>query len=126
MAIGRKTGGRQKGSRNKKTIAQQEEIAATGETPLQYMIRIMRDPQVEHPRRDEMAKAAAPYVHARLAATDVNAEVDGTVQVHTVADLLKAVEGKTRGAMNGALREVLAGLSAKRSPDEPGFLRLRK
>jgi len=97
MAIGRKTGGRQKGSRNKKTIAQQEEIAATGETPLQYMIRIMRDPQVEHPRRDEMAKAAAPYVHARLAATDVNAEVDGTVQVHTVADLLKAVEGKTRG-----------------------------
>ena len=40
--------------------------AATGETPLQYMIRIMRDPQVEHPRRDEMAKAAAPYVHARF------------------------------------------------------------
>jgi hypothetical protein len=39
------------------------------------MIRIMRDPQVEHPWRDEMAKAAAPYVHARLAATDVNAEV---------------------------------------------------
>ena len=97
MAIGRKTGGRQKGSRNKKTIAQQEEIAATGETPLQYMIRIMRDPQVEHPRRDEMAKAAAPYVHARLAATDVNAEVDGTVQVRTVADLMRAVEGKTKG-----------------------------
>jgi hypothetical protein len=43
-----------------KTIAQHEEIAATGETPLQYMIRIMRDPQVEHPRRDEMARLRRP------------------------------------------------------------------
>jgi hypothetical protein len=39
---------------------------ATGESPLAYMLRVMRDPTVEHPRRDEMARAAAPYVHAKI------------------------------------------------------------
>jgi hypothetical protein len=98
MAIGRKTGGRQKGSRNKKTIAQQEEIAATGETPLQYMIRALCATRRWSIRGGmKWPRLRRPYVHARLAATDVNAEVDGTVQVHTVADLMRAVEGKTRG-----------------------------
>jgi hypothetical protein len=30
------------------------------------MLRVMRDPAVEDPRRDEMARAAAPYVHAKI------------------------------------------------------------
>jgi hypothetical protein len=36
--------------------------------PLDYMMRIMRDPATEPQRRDAMAKAAAPYVHPTLAA----------------------------------------------------------
>ena len=36
------------------------------ELPLDYMLRIMRDPSVEEVRRDDMARAAAPYVHAKL------------------------------------------------------------
>lgn len=67
MAKGIKTGGRQKGTPNKATAAKAAEIAASGETPLDYMLRVMRDPTVEHPRRDEMARAAAPYVHPKLA-----------------------------------------------------------
>ena len=43
-------------------------IAASGEMPLAYMMRIMRDPTTEPHRRDAMAKAAAPYVHPTLAA----------------------------------------------------------
>ena len=39
---------------------------ATGESPLSYMLRVMRDPTVEDPRRDEMARAAAPYIHAKI------------------------------------------------------------
>jgi hypothetical protein len=35
------------------------------ETPLVYMLRLMNDPSVPDSRRDEMAKAAAPYVHSR-------------------------------------------------------------
>jgi hypothetical protein len=30
------------------------------------MLRVMRDPTVADPRRDEMARAAAPYVHAKI------------------------------------------------------------
>jgi len=73
---GQKTGGRRRGSKNKIKPPQDvirkveaEAVAnciATGESPLSYMLRIMRDPTVEDPRRDEMARAAAPYVHAKI------------------------------------------------------------
>ena len=59
--------GRPKGSRNKRTLAQVETAAAAGEAPLNYMLRVMRDVTVPADRRDEMAKAAAPYVHPKLA-----------------------------------------------------------
>jgi hypothetical protein len=55
------------------------ESRATGETPLEYMLRVMRTPvtavtqegkevlDLSHEdRRDRMAMAAAPYLHARL------------------------------------------------------------
>ena len=38
----------------------------TDETPLDYMLRLMRDPNVEESRRDRLAVAAAPYVHAKV------------------------------------------------------------
>jgi hypothetical protein len=41
-----------------------------GELPLDYMLRTMRDPTASTKRRDEMARAAAPYLHARLAPID--------------------------------------------------------
>jgi hypothetical protein len=78
MAAGKKTGGRQKGTKNKhKAVAELMgdvvvQSAMSGETPLEYMLRIMRDANQEDARRDNMARAAAPYVHARLAATEVN------------------------------------------------------
>ncbi len=34
------------------------------------MLAVMRDPETLPQRRDDMAKACAPYVHARLAAVD--------------------------------------------------------
>lgn len=67
MALGKKTGGRQKGTPNRATVAKAAEIAATGETPLDYMLRVMRDPEAQQQRRDAMAKAVAPYVHPQLA-----------------------------------------------------------
>lgn len=81
MAKGIKTGGRQKGTPNKKTVALVEEIAATGETPLQYMLRVMRDTTVDHERRDKMAIAAAQYCHSRLAATELVGKDGGPVVV---------------------------------------------
>jgi hypothetical protein len=38
---------------------------AAGMTPLDYMLSVMNDEHAEEQRRDRMAIAAAPYVHAR-------------------------------------------------------------
>lgn len=43
------------------------EPAIADEAPLDYMLRIMRDPEADPARRDRMAALAAPYVHARAA-----------------------------------------------------------
>ncbi len=72
-----KTGGRKRGSLNRRTITQQEQSKTVaqaakeaGLTPLDYMLKVMRDPETPPQRRDDMAKACAPYMHARLAAVD--------------------------------------------------------
>jgi hypothetical protein len=62
MRGGKRSGaGRRKGAPNKATAARQAAIAASGEAPLDYMIRVMRDESAPAERRDEMAKAPAPY-----------------------------------------------------------------
>ena len=61
--------GRKPGSATKRT----REIAnavAEGLTPLEYLTSVYRDPSVDEARRIDAAKAAAPYVHARLAQID--------------------------------------------------------
>jgi hypothetical protein len=67
-----KTGGRQKGSKNK--INRQREIqnaaAAKGMLPLNFMLQVMRDPKQNIALRCDMAKSAAPYLHAKRAPED--------------------------------------------------------
>ena len=70
MALGRKTGGRQKGARNRATEEARAAAAATGTLPLHYMLSVMRDPAADNKRRDAMAMAAAPYLHSRLSPTE--------------------------------------------------------
>jgi hypothetical protein len=62
--------GRPKGARNRRTRALIEAAEAGGETPLQYMLRVLRDPNAADKRRDAMATAAAPYVHPKLNPVD--------------------------------------------------------
>lgn len=64
-----KTGGRKKGTPNKKAV-DLAKVAAEGITPLEYMLNIMRDPNADPSRRDHMAKAAAPYIHPKLGAIE--------------------------------------------------------
>ena len=59
MAYGFKTGGRTAGTLNKRTQDMLDEITSTGETPLQYMLRVMRNPEASPAQRDAMAIAAA-------------------------------------------------------------------
>jgi len=66
MALGRKTGGRQEGARNRATAEARAAAEATGVTPLNYMLSVMRDANADLRRRDAMAIAAAPYVHPKV------------------------------------------------------------
>jgi hypothetical protein len=80
MAVGKKTGGRQKGTPNRATARREKEIARSGTTPLEYMLKVMRNPKASNDRRDDMAKAAAPYVHPKLASMQHSGPKGGPIQ----------------------------------------------
>jgi hypothetical protein len=97
MAAGRKTGGRQKGSLNKATQQQRDAVAASGLAPLDYMLSVMRDDKQPAERRDDMAKAAAPYVHSKLAAIEHTGANGGPI-------VIKATKEQRDAAVSAALR----------------------
>ena len=99
MAKGIKTGGRAAGVPNKKTAETQKAVAESGITPLDFMLQVMRKepPENLEPKewynafalRFEAAKAAAPYIHPRLAAI----EHSGGVTLKTLAETLAELNG---------------------------------
>jgi hypothetical protein len=97
MARGSKTGGRKKGSLNKITSEMKAAIAVSGETPLEYMIRVMRDEAAESTRRDDMAKAAAPYLHPRLSSVEHTGDNETFRKaVDMTDDELAAIAGRAK------------------------------
>jgi hypothetical protein len=75
-----------------------EKAAGQGITPLEFMLEMMRresfheDPKIEAQRemmRFEAAKAAAPYIHPRLAAV----EHSGKVTIRSMAEELAELNG---------------------------------
>ena len=91
-APGERRGGRQKGTPNKLTAEVQAAIAETGETPRDYMLRVMRDETVDHARRDAMARAVAPYCHPQLASVATTNETGRHADNMTEEELIKAIE----------------------------------
>jgi hypothetical protein len=72
MAKGQKTGGRVKGVPNRKTAALIARVEATGLTPLDVMLGVMRElwdkgTAEAHLQAAKVAKDAAPYIHPALA-----------------------------------------------------------
>jgi hypothetical protein len=84
MAKGLKTGGRHKGTRNKRTV--ELEVHAAGTTPLEYMLTVMRDETQPEPRRDWAAEKSAPYCHPRKNSTEHTGEGGGPIEVKWVDD----------------------------------------
>lgn len=76
-----KTGGRRPGSRNKANVQREAEIKASGLTPLEYLIQMMRNKGNTPEIRIDAAKAAAPYVHPKLATISVNGSLDTNVVI---------------------------------------------
>jgi hypothetical protein len=64
-----------------------EERAETrADTPLDYMLRVMRDPAVEPARRDEMAKLALPYLHPKPTAIEHTGKDGGPIEISDVSE----------------------------------------
>jgi len=59
-----------------------------GVSPLEFMLQVMRNVAEEAPRRLDAAKAAAPYLHARLSAVEHSGEM-----VHHHESWLDELEG---------------------------------
>jgi hypothetical protein len=73
--------GRKAGTATKRT----REIAnaiAEGLTPLEYLTSVYRDENADEAKRIDAAKAAAPYVHAKLA--NIEANVTGEIAIGSV------------------------------------------
>ena len=77
--------GRKKGGSNRLTEEAVAQAKEGGILPLDYMLEVMRDVKVDETRRLDAAKAAAPYVHARLQPVDREGD---TAQKVTVSGAL--------------------------------------
>jgi hypothetical protein len=84
MAHGRKTGGRQKGARNRATAEARAAAEAAGILPLDYMLSVMRDCTADAKRRDAMAMAAAPYLHPKVSPVEAKPNELSGAEVHGI------------------------------------------
>ena len=72
---GERRGGRKAGTKNVASSEREKAIEASGLTPLAYMLSTLRDVGQPVNVRLDAAKAAAQYVHPRLSAVEVKAEI---------------------------------------------------
>ncbi len=77
----REGAGRKRGSPNKMTAQRIAEVAASGVTPLDHMLAVLRDPLQPVERRDWAAEKAAPYCHPKLAQKEANVNTTTTLDV---------------------------------------------
>lgn len=89
----RRGAGRKMSEERKAVIAASEEARAralaamNGESPLDYMLRVMRDATADQRRRDAMAIAAASFVHPKLAAVQHSGDPENPVETVTRIEL---------------------------------------
>ncbi len=92
MQGGKRLGaGRPPGARNRRTIKTQAAIEASGLTPLDYMIGVMRNKKNDPRTRSDAAHHAAPYVHPKLTATDLAVNDAEPVDEEALRDKIKVL-----------------------------------
>ena len=89
----RKTGGRQKGTPNKRTAERQEAIAvikASGTSPMAFFADLLGNEQAPLELRFQAAKELAPFVHPKLAS--VESRTGGKTHEQRLEELTKMEE----------------------------------
>jgi hypothetical protein len=71
--------GRKAGGANRVTKEAVAEAEKSGIMPLDFLLGIMRDASADESKRIDCAKAAAQYLHPKLNAIDLNADVSHKV-----------------------------------------------
>jgi hypothetical protein len=92
-----KTGGRKKGSTNKATASREAEVRASGLTPLDFMLTMLRDVAQTLDNRMWAAEKAAPYVHPKLANVEHSGGLDVTTQTKEQRDAAVAAATRANG-----------------------------
>jgi hypothetical protein len=95
--------------------------------PVEWMLAVLRDPEAEQSRRDEMAKQAAPYLHPRLNAvgiTSTNGNSGGDINIVQILAVPRGaqVDLKTGTAtIDGAAAELSPITPYAATPDFPAL-----
>jgi len=83
----RPNAGRKAGSPNKASAAREKAVRASGQTPLDYLLGVMRSKATPEAMRLDAAKAAAPYVHPKLSSVELKGDPENPVEQRvTVVD----------------------------------------
>jgi hypothetical protein len=92
MRGGKRNGaGRKKGSISKTTAIGKEAIikaAAEGITPLDFLLGTMRNEETDFHTRLDAAKAAAPYMHPRLASVEHSGDEESPLVVRNKIEVV--------------------------------------
>src|SRR5215471_16750332 len=110
-----KTGGRKKGTPNKATAAKAAAIAASGLTPLDFMLDVMRNVENDLGVRLDAARCAAPYVHPKLSSVELAGKVGEPVRVERPL-LPMEVKAAVAKLLEEAEKRLFAGARDRRAP----------
>ena len=72
--------GRRKGATTRLNDVARAKAAEGGITPLEYLLELLRDGATPREIRIDVAKAAAPYMHAKLQAVELTGKDGGSIK----------------------------------------------
>lgn len=90
----REGAGRKPGSSTRMNEEARKHAAEGGLMPLDYMLSILRDEGMSPDARMDAAKAAAPYVHAKLASVEHKGALEVTTQTKEQRDAAVAAASR--------------------------------
>jgi len=93
----REGAGRKAGTPNSASAAREAEIKASGITPLDFMLSVLRDVEQSMENRCWAAEKAAPYVHPKLANVEHSGGIEVTTQTKEQRDAAVAAASRANG-----------------------------
>jgi hypothetical protein len=99
----RKTGGRKKGTPNKRTVERNRQLADlkfSGQDPITFFTAIMRDEEAPYEERKYAAAELLPYYHPKL--SSIEARTGGASHEDRLQRLLSMMEGDRPRSAEGS------------------------